>query len=67
MLDVLLLRDIKHGGDPAQAQDVAARVPAAEPALDAYAATIDGWRDDLQRGIESFRPADRSGAGSEGG
>jgi hypothetical protein len=36
--------------------EVAATLPAAEPALDAYAAAIDGWRDDLARAMEPYRP-----------
>jgi predicted Zn finger-like uncharacterized protein len=40
--------------------EIAATVPAAAPALDAYAATIDGWRAALEEVIAPRRP-DRSG------
>lgn len=36
---------------------VAASVPAAEPALDTYATTIDGWRDEIEKLIAPYRPA----------
>ena len=36
--------------------EIATAVPAAEPALDAYAAAIDGWRDDLEGWITPLRP-----------
>lgn len=45
MLDVLLLRDIKHGGDPGQAQDVAAR----------FAAFVEAARYSLDLAIYDFR------------
>jgi len=36
--------------------EIAARVPAAEPALDAYAGTLDGWREEIERRIAGLRP-----------
>ena len=40
----------------ASTAEIAATVPAAGPALDAYAATIDGWRADLEAVIGPYRP-----------